>query len=232
MMIFKCIFLYFLVFYNCYGADIAVFYTKHDVNNSLLKFMKENYVTNFQLINERYSYCPNFEDIKIVNHNNCTLPVIFYPITNKSIDEKSNCLFKEYINQGFNEEYTLNNYMEIQRDNNTWVIQATKDKTKHHIEIILESSMNFYKNIYDALKKVMDFVEEEHYHECRTKKKMKDFEFLKQIGSDFIVISKNYWITIMLLLMLSLMIGIYLLISYTIMAKKNLKNYVVTESQI
>lgn len=113
--------------------------------------------------------------------------------------------------------------MEIKHSKDIWIISATK-KDKKFTSIIIKSSPNFHYNIQTAVKNVMNFIEEEHFHECKTKKKVKRFAFITQISSDFVVISRQYFICVMILLLLSLSIGMFLLIKHFVTGTNKLKN--------
>uniref|UniRef100_A0A0K0F6W4 Uncharacterized protein n=1 Tax=Strongyloides venezuelensis TaxID=75913 RepID=A0A0K0F6W4_STRVS len=117
----------------------------------------------------------------------------------------------------------LYNYMEIQHENNTWAITATKRDQKFKV-LIIQSAPNFYYNIQMAIKRVIDFVEEEHFHECRTKKKVKRVAFSSKLSSDFVVMSSVYFFCIIASLLGGLSIGIYLLIRHFIHRNSRIKS--------
>uniref|UniRef100_A0A0K0ECR4 Col_cuticle_N domain-containing protein n=1 Tax=Strongyloides stercoralis TaxID=6248 RepID=A0A0K0ECR4_STRER len=210
-------------FHLCFSADVSVFYTKNDENNIALHYIRENYVANFKVVNEREEYCLNFEDITIINNGVCALAVIFYPFLNKSSNIENDCLLKNHLDKNNNKITYLNNYMEIKQFNNIWVVSATKQNQKF-VKTVIQSAPNFYYNIQTAIKNVMDFVEEEHFHECNTKKKVKRFAFISKISNDFVVMTRLYFICIIILLLGSLSIGIYLLIRHLITGTNQIIN--------
>uniref|UniRef100_A0A0N5BXP9 Fgf-3 n=1 Tax=Strongyloides papillosus TaxID=174720 RepID=A0A0N5BXP9_STREA len=210
-------------FYFCFGADVTVFHTKQDRDNEILHYIRENYVASFKVVVESENYCPNFDDITIVKNNVCSLPIIFYPYRNETISSKGSCSFMKYLKKNNKTIGYVYNYMEIQHENNTWAITATKRDQKYKV-LIIQSSPNFYYNIQMAIKKVIDFVEEEHFHECQTKKKVKRVVFVSKLSSDFVVMSSIYFICIIAFLLGGLSIGIYLLIRHFIHRTSQIKS--------
>uniref|UniRef100_A0A0K0F7R1 U20 n=1 Tax=Strongyloides venezuelensis TaxID=75913 RepID=A0A0K0F7R1_STRVS len=208
--------------YFCLGADVAVFHTKQDRDNEILHFIRENYIASFKVVVERENYCPNFDDIIIIKNNACTLPIIFYPYRNETTNSKESCSNMKYLKKNNKTLGYLYNYMEIQHENNTWVITATKRDQKYKV-LIFQYAPNFYHNVHMAIKKVIDFVEEEYFHECQTKKKVKRVAFVSKLSNGFVVISRICFFCIIAFLLGGLSIGIYLFIRHFIHRNSQIK---------